>query len=327
VSGSIRVVAISGGIGGAKLALGLYRVLPADSLMVACNTGDDFEHLGLSISPDMDTVLYTLAGIANPETGWGRAGETWSFMQALETLGGENWFRLGDGDLAMHVERTRRLAAGESLSDVSDDLCRRLGVRARVVPMSDQPVRTMVHTDDGILAFQRYFVQNRCEPEVTGFSFHGAGDAHPSLPLWETLISEELEAVVICPSNPFISIDPILAVPGLRGAIADCGAPVIAVSPIIGGNSVKGPTAKMMSELGVPQSAHAVAEHYDGLLTGFVLDDADEGAVADLPCLHTRILMKSEADKTGLATQVLDFARQIAHKVRQPGPPQSPLIL
>lgn len=316
MSGAIKVIAVSGGIGGAKLALGLYRVLPADSLMVACNTGDDFEHLGLSISPDMDTVLYTLAGIANPETGWGRADETWSFMQALESLGGENWFRLGDGDLAIHVERTRRLAAGESLSDISDDLCRRLGVRARVVPMSDQPVRTMVHTDDGILAFQRYFVQNRCEPEVTGFTFHGAGDAHPSLPLWEALISEELEAVVICPSNPFISIDPILAVPGLRGAIADCGAPVVAVSPIIGGNSVKGPTAKMMSELGIPQSARAVAEHYDGLLTGFVLDDADQGAVTDLPCLHTRILMESEEEKIALATQVLEFARGIAHKVR-----------
>ena len=315
MSGAIKVVAISGGIGGAKLALGLYRVLPADSLMVACNTGDDFEHLGLSISPDMDTVLYTLAGIANPQTGWGRADETWSFMRALETLGGENWFRLGDADLAVHVERTRRLAAGESLSDVSDDLCRRLGVRARVVPMSDQPVRTMVHTDDGILAFQRYFVQNRCEPEVTGFTFHGAGDAHPSLPLWETLISEELEAVVICPSNPFISIDPILAVPGLRGAIADCGAPVVAVSPIIGGNSVKGPTAKMMSELGIPQSARAVAEHYDGLLTGFVLDDADKGAVTDLPCLHTRILMDSDEDKTTLANQVLKFARQLADEI------------
>jgi len=180
VSDVTRVVALSGGIGGAKLALGRYRALPPDSLMVACNTGDDFEHLGLSISPDMDTVLYTLAGIANPETGWGRADETWTFMQALESLGGETWFRLGDADLAIHVERTRRLAAGESLSDVSDDLCSRLGVRARVVPMSDQPVRTMVHTDDGVLVFQRYFVQNRCLPEVTGFTFHGSGDAHPS---------------------------------------------------------------------------------------------------------------------------------------------------
>ena len=214
------------------------------------------------------------------------------------------------------VRVTRRLVAGESLSDVSDDLCRRLGVRARVVPMSDQPVRTMVHTDDGILAFQRYFVQSGCDPVVTGFTFHGAGDAHPSLRLWEALIGDELEAVVICPSNPFISIDPILAVPGLRGAIADCGAPVVAVSPIIGGNAVKGPTAKMMSELGIPPSARTVADHYDGLLTGFVLDGADKGTVTDLPCLHTRILMESEEDKTTLASQVLEFARSIADKVR-----------
>jgi LPPG:FO 2-phospho-L-lactate transferase len=316
VSGVTRVVAISGGIGGAKLALGLYRVLPADSLMVGCNTGDDFEHLGLSISPDLDTVLYTLAGIANPETGWGRAGETWTFMQALQSLGGETWFRLGDADLATHVERTCRLAAGESLSAISDDFCTRLGVRARVVPMSDQPVRTLVHTDDGILPFQRYFVQSRCEPQVTGFDFHGAGDAHPSLPLWEALLSESLEAVVICPSNPFISIDPILAVPGLRGAIGDCGAPVVAVSPIIGSESIKGPTAKMMAELGIPRSARAVADHYDGLLTGFVLDESDEGAVTNLPCLHTRILMENDEDKTTLASQVLDFARGIADKIR-----------
>lgn len=316
MSGPIKVVAVSGGIGGAKLALGLYRVLPADSLMVACNSGDDFEHLGFSICPDLDTVAYTLAGIANPETGWGRAGETWTFMTALASLGGETWFRLGDADLAVHVERTRRLAAGESLSDISTDLCRRLGIRARVVPMSDQPVRTMVHTDDGILAFQRYFVQNRCQPSVTGFSFYGSADAHPSLALWETLISDELEAVVICPSNPFISIDPILAVPGLRGAIADCGAPVVAVSPIIGGNAVKGPTAKMMSELGIPRSARAVAEHYDGLLTGFVQDESDEEVVTDLPCLQTRILMESDEDKITLARQVLDFARSLRDKVR-----------
>jgi len=316
MSRGARVIAVSGGIGGAKLALGLYRCLPADSLMVACNTGDDFEHLGLSISPDVDTVLYTLAGLASPDTGWGRVDETWSFMRALESLGGETWFRLGDADLAMHVERTRRLAAGERLSAVCEDMCARLGVRARVVPMSDQPVRTMVHTDSGVLPFQRYFVQHRCEPGVTSFSFHGAGDAHPSLPLWEALLDERLEAVVICPSNPYISIDPILAVPGLRGAIADCGAPVVAVSPIIGGKSVKGPTSKMMAELGIAPSAGAIAQHYDGLLTGFVLDDADEGTVTGLPCLHTRTLMQSEEDKTRLAGEVLEFARSIRDKVR-----------
>jgi LPPG:FO 2-phospho-L-lactate transferase len=307
------VVALSGGIGGAKLALGLYRALPADSLMVACNTGDDFEHLGLSISPDLDTVLYTLAGIANPETGWGRANETWTFMRALEQLGGEPWFRLGDADLATHVERTRRLAAGESLSAISDDFRRRLGVRARVVPMCDEPVRTMVATEDGVLPFQRYFVERRCAPKVSGFAFQGASEARPAPNLCDALASEELEAVVICPSNPFISIDPILAVPGMRAAIAACRAPVVAVSPIIGGRAVKGPTAKMMAELGLPTTAKAVAERYGGLLDGFVLDTADAAEVEaiDLPCVATPTLMTSEDDKQALARAVLTFARRL----------------
>ena len=311
---SISVVALSGGIGGAKLALGLYRMLPPDSLMVACNTGDDFAHLGLSISPDLDTVLYTLAGIANPETGWGRADETWTFMRALEELGGETWFRLGDGDLATHVERTRRLAAGEPLSAISADFCRRLAVLARVVPMCDQPVPTVVHTESGVLPFQRYFVERRCAPQVSGVEFRGATEASPTPALREALATRSLEAVVICPSNPFISIDPILAVPGMRAAIAACCAPVVAVSPVIAGRAVKGPTAKMMAELGLPISATAVAEHYGGLLDGFVLDTADaaEAAAIDLPCLATRTLMTSEDDKRALAAEVLAFARGLA---------------
>jgi LPPG:FO 2-phospho-L-lactate transferase len=318
VSTGPKIVAFSGGIGGAKLALGLYRTLPPDSLMVVCNTGDDFEHLGLCISPDLDTVLYTLAGVANPATGWGRADETWTFMHALEQLGGETWFRLGDADLATHVERTRRLAAGESLSAISNAFGRRLGVRARVAPMCDEPVRTMVFTENGILPFQRYFVQQRCEPKVTGFEFRGAGEARPTPVLCEALENASLEAVVICPSNPFISIDPILAVPGLRDAIAACRAPVVAVSPIIGGRAVKGPTAKMMAELGVPITARAVAEHYRELLDGFVLDDADavQAEAIDLPCLATRTLMTSEDDKRALASEVLAFARQIGKTLR-----------
>jgi LPPG:FO 2-phospho-L-lactate transferase len=319
VSGLARVVALSGGIGGAKLALGLYRTLPSDSLLVVCNTGDDFEHLGLSISPDLDTVLYTLAGVANPETGWGRAGETWSFMEALERLGGETWFRLGDADLATHVERTRRLAAGETLSAITDDFRRRLGVRAGIAPMCDEAVRTMVQTADGVLPFQRYFVERRCEPEVTGFEFEGATKARLTPALGEALAGDSLEAVVICPSNPFISVDPILAVPGMRAAIAACPAPVVAVSPIIGGRAVKGPTAKMMAELGVPASAKAVAEHYAGLLDGFVLDAADaaEADAIELPCLATRALMASEDDKRELAAEVLAFARRIGEAARR----------
>jgi LPPG:FO 2-phospho-L-lactate transferase len=318
VSLATTVVALSGGIGGAKLALGLYRTLPPDCLMVACNAGDDFEHLGLSISPDLDTVLYTLAGLANPDTGWGRANETWSFMRALEQLGGETWFRLGDADLAMHVERTRRLAAGESLSAISDDFCRRLAVRARVVPMCDEPVRTMVETEGGVLPFQRYFVEQRCKPKVNGFEFLGVAQAHPAPAVCEALASDRLEAVVICPSNPFISIDPILAVPGMRAALAACRAPVVAVSPLIGGRAVKGPTAKMMAELGLPTRAKAVAEHYGDLLDGFVLDTADaaEARALDLPCLVTRTLMTSEDDKRALAAEVLAFARQLARMHR-----------
>jgi LPPG:FO 2-phospho-L-lactate transferase len=312
------VIAFSGGIGGAKLALGLYRALPADSLMVVCNTGDDFEHLGLAISPDLDTVLYTLAGIANPETGWGRAGETWSFMQALGELGGETWFRLGDQDLAIHIERTRRLAAGERLSEISEDFCRRLGVQARVLPMCDQPVRTIVQTTGGALPFQRYFVEQRCAPEVTGFAFEKAAAAQPLPALLAALTSDHLEAVVICPSNLFISIDPILAVPGMREAIAGCRAPVVAVSPIIGGRAVKGPTAKMMAELGLATSARTVAEHYAGLLDGFVLDraDAEDAEAIDVPCLATRILMTSDDDKRALASEVLAFARRLGKTSR-----------
>ena len=235
------VVALSGGIGGAKLALGLYRVLPPDSLTVICNPGDDFDHLGLRICPDADTVVYTLAGAANPETGWGRAGETWTFMRVLADLGGETWFRLGDGDLALHVERTRRLAAGEPLSRVTEDVAHRLGVRARIVPACDAAVRTIVLTPDGRLSFQHYFVRDRCEPAVTGFDFEGAAEAHPCGAALEALADPSLRCVVVCPSNPFISIDSILAVPGMRDAIRAAAAPVIGVSPIVGGGAVKGP--------------------------------------------------------------------------------------
>jgi LPPG:FO 2-phospho-L-lactate transferase len=312
----MTVVALSGGIGGAKLALGLYRELPPDALMVVCNTGDDFEHLGLSISPDLDTVLYTLAGIANPATGWGRAEETWSFMAALAELGGETWFQLGDRDLATHVERTRRRAAGATLAAISADFARRLGVRARLLPMCDAPVRTLVDTDEGVLLFQRYFVERRCAPVVRGFAFAGAATARPPAALVEALAGARVEAVVICPSNPFISIDPILAVSGMRAALAACRAPVVAVSPIIGGRAVKGPTAKMMSELGLEVSSLTIAEHYAGLIDGLVLDHADAGEIAaiGLPCLPTATLMSDEADKRRLAQDVLAFARRLVSR-------------
>jgi len=308
---SIRILALSGGIGGAKLALGLDHVLPNGTLAVLCNTGDDFEHLGLSISPDLDTVMYTLAGLANPETGWGRVDETWTFMTALETLGGETWFRLGDADLALHVERTRRLGKGESLTSITADLRARLAVQVLLLPMSDQPVRTMVDTDAGLLPFQRYFVEQRSAPVVKGFQFDGVERASLPPGLEKLLACGQLEAIIICPSNPFISIDPILAVPGMRHALMTSSAPVVAVSPIIGGRAVKGPTAKMMTELGFPTTSRQVAEHYGDLLDGFVLDqvDADQAKTLDCASLVTPTLMTTDADKGRLATDVLEFAR------------------
>ena len=300
------VVALSGGVGGAKLALGLSRVLPADELLIVANTGDDFEHLGLGISPDIDTLTYVLAGLDNPATGWGRRDETWSFMETIATLGGETWFRLGDRDLALHVERTRRLGAGETLSQITADLCRRLGVAPRVLPMSDDRVRTRLHCDEGWIDFQDYFVRRQCQPVVRELAFEGADKARPQ-PDVLLALKGEVRAVVICPSNPFISIEPILAVPGLRDALIACNAPVVAVSPIVGGRAVKGPTAKMMQELGLAVSSASVAKRYDGLIDGYVVDQADAAGISTKVHIAPT-LMTTLADKEALARTVLAFA-------------------
>ncbi|MDP1963604.1 MAG: 2-phospho-L-lactate transferase [Reyranella sp.] len=301
------VVALSGGVGGAKLALGLSRVLPPEELLIVANTGDDFEHLGLSICPDIDTLTYVLAGLDNPVTGWGRRDETWSFMETIAALGGEDWFRLGDRDLALHVERTKRLGAGQSLSQITGDVCRRLGVGPRVLPMSDDRVRTRVRTDSGWIDFQDYFVRQQCRPVVQELAFTGAADAQPQPDVMAALSGGNVRAVVICPSNPFISIEPILAVPGMRAAIEKCGAPVVAVSPIVGGRAVKGPTAKMMQELGLAVSSAAVAARYGALLDGYVVDAADSGDIRSR--LHIApTLMTTLEDREALARTVLDFA-------------------
>ena len=323
-SASASYVALSGGVGGAKLALGLCDVLEDPGLLtVVANTGDDFDHLGLRVCPDLDTLTYTLAGLANPETGWGRAGESGAFMAALGALGGETWFFLGDRDLAIHVERTRRLRAGESLSAVTAALCGRLGIRARIVPMSDDPVPTIVETEDGPLAFQHYFVRERCQPRVVGFRHEGAAQARPPSGLLDALAAPSLGAVIICPSNPYISIDPILAVPGVCAALAACPAPVIAVSPIVGGRAVKGPTAKMMAERGIAPGAAAIARHYEGLIDGFVLDEADRAEAAGIAATGmavevTATVMTSRAAKQALAQAVLAFAGRIS-TVKKPG--------
>jgi LPPG:FO 2-phospho-L-lactate transferase len=303
------IVALSGGIGGAKLAVGLAQVLPAGRLTVVANVGDDFEHLGLAISPDIDTLTYALAGLDNPELGWGRRDETWSFMETLAALGGETWFRLGDRDLALHVERTRRLRAGETLSGITEDMGRRLGVRARVLPATDDRVRTRLRTERGWMDFQPWFVGLRAEPRVKEVAFAGAEQARP-LPAVLAAVARA-DAVVICPSNPFISIDPMLAIPGLRAALTEARAPVVAVSPIIGGRAVKGPTARMMAELGLEVSARAVAERYGDLLDVFVADEADAGTLDGLACraVLAPTLMRTRGDKVALARVVLNTVR------------------
>jgi LPPG:FO 2-phospho-L-lactate transferase len=309
-----QVLALAGGVGGAKLSLGLAHVLPADALTVAVNTADDFEHLGLSICPDLDTVMYTLAGVANPETGWGRKDESWTVMEALGQLGGETWFRLGDKDLATHIERTRRLRAGESLSSITRDLAVRLGVKCSIVPMSDRPVRTMVATDQGELAFQDWFVRLRCAPVVKSVRFAGADAARPHRALTELA---GLRGIVVCPSNPFVSVAPILAVPGVRAALGKTKAPRVAVTPIVGGQAIKGPAAKMLAELGHDVSALGVARYYRGWVDGFVLDAQDAGLAREIEALGMKVrvadtMMRNDGDKRRLANQVLEFVDELA---------------
>ena len=307
----MRVVALTGGIGGAKLALGLTRLLGPDELSFVVNTGDDFEHLGFHISPDVDTLTYTLAEEANPETGWGRRDETWHFMEALERFGGETWFRLGDRDLALHAFRRSRLDAGATLTQVTGELCGKLGIAHDVWPMSDDPVRTRVRTPDGALAFQHYFVRDRCAPVVTGFEFAGIETAGVN-PELVTALRGPVRAVVICPSNPFVSVDPILDIPGMRDLLRGTGAPVLAVSPIVGGQAIKGPTAKMMRELAIPATAEQVAAHYAGLITAFVLDERDAAAqpaveALGLDTVVAQTVMVTLQDRVDLARAVLDF--------------------
>lgn len=312
-----RYLVLSGGVGGAKFTLGLSRVLQPDQLTVIANTGDDFEHLGLAISPDLDTLMYTLAGLVNEETGWGLKDETWSCLAGLGALGGDTWFRLGDRDLATHLERTRLLKAGKTLTGVTRHLCDRLGIHLDLKPMADTKVRTILETDVGTLDFQDYFVRRQAQPVVRKIRYEGAAAAPPVAEFAHLLTDPALAAVFIAPSNPWLSIDPILAIPSLRAALRSTTAPVIAVSPIVGGRAIKGPTAKIMGELGIPVSAAAVARHYGELLDGYLVDDADR-AEADalvaggLAVGATRTVMQSLEDRVALAGFAVNFARSFA---------------
>jgi LPPG:FO 2-phospho-L-lactate transferase len=304
-------------VGGAKLAFGLTRQLAPEDLTIVVNTGDDFEHLGLSVSPDIDTVLYTLSGLSDRKRGWGLAGETWHFIEAMRRLGGETWFALGDRDLATHVERTRRLAAGETLSQVTANFARALGLVHPIAPMTDGRLRTIVETIDGPLPFQHYFAKAHCEPVARGVRFEIAADAALSPGFRTVLERDDIAAVILCPSNPYLSIDPILALPGARAGLEATGAPIVAVSPIIGGKALKGPAAKLMTELGVTPGVVAVAEHYRGLLSGLVIDRMDRADAAAVRArgvkpLATRAVMRSDEDRTRLARETLDFAAALA---------------
>ena len=308
------VLALSGGVGGAKLALGLADVLPQGQLHVMANTGDDFRHLGLHISPDIDTLLYTLSGKANEVLGWGLAGETWSVMDALERLRGDTWFRLGDNDLATHLWRTAQIEEGASLLQITDTLARQLGIHSHIHPMCEERVSTIVHSEGRNLPFQHYFVREQCKPAVTGFSFEGIAQASPNPNVMALLADEAFSAIVVCPSNPFVSVDPILQIPQMWTTLRDCAAPLVLVSPIVGGIALKGPAAKMMSELGVPVTALGVAQHYcdlyPDLLDYFVIDESDATLASEIASLGVEVaiaptIMNNLGDKQRLAQCVL----------------------
>ena len=309
----MKYLAFTGGVGGAKLALGLSHVVGADELTFVVNTGDDFHYLGFHISPDVDTLTYTLAGQSNQDTGWGTEDESWHFMDALKDLDEETWFRLGDRDLALHVYRRERLAAGLTLTETTREIASKLGIRHQILPMSDDPVQTFVNTSGGALPFQHYFVRDRCKPRVSGFEFRGVANARVN----PAINFAEFDGLIICPSNPFVSIDPILAIPGLKGSIKQTEMPVVAVSPIVGGKAIKGPAAKMMRELGVPSTAIEVAKHYHDIVTGFVLDEVDrsaESSIQDLG-LSTDVrptVMVTLDDRVALAHAVVEFIEKIS---------------
>ncbi len=307
-------LALSGGVGGAKLVLGLGHVLDKEQLLVVANTGDDFQHLGVSISPDIDTLIYTLSGLNNKELGWGRQDESWNFMQACEKLGMDTWFRLGDKDLALHIYRTQALSKGLTLSEVTRGLCERFDIKIQIVPMSDDSVKTFVTTTTGRLPFQEYFVKHRCMPKVTGLEFEGIENAEMSPSFEQHLNDPALQAVIICPSNPFLSIQPILSLSMVRKKLEEVNQPVIVVSPIVEGQALKGPTAKMMKELNIDCNVGGIVELYAGLVDGIIIDNKDAAYAEEIKSrgikVHTsNIVMQSLQDRVNLASEVLQFSK------------------
>jgi LPPG:FO 2-phospho-L-lactate transferase len=304
----VKVVVLTGGVGGAKFVLGLQHCPDVSALTAIVNTGDDFRHLGLSISPDIDTLLYTLSGKANAAQGWGREGESWNFMAALKSLGGPGWFNLGDGDLGLHVWRSERLVQGEALSAITADIAHAWGITATILPMSDDRVATEIETDIGMLPFQNYFVEHQCRPVVKAIGFAGAEDANAAPGVIEAIA--QADAIFVAPSNPFLSVDPILSVAAIAQALAKAAAPKICISPLVGGMAVKGPTAKLMTELGIAISNQAIAVHYGDWLDGMLHDESDATPEA-LAARTTHTMMKSLEDKIRVAEAALGFAWEL----------------
>ena len=307
------ILTLCGGVGGAKLAYGLSRTVNPDDLLVVVNTGDDFLHLGLHVSPDLDTVMYTLAGVADPERGWGLAGETWNFMEAIARFEGSDWFRLGDRDLATHLYRTRALQHGLGLAEVTKSLCDAFGIAHRVLPMTDDPLQTIIATDQGDLPFQDYFVRLDCRPRVRSVRFNWVEMARPHPEFAALLNNRELRAVILCPSNPFLSIDPILSLEGVRQGLQSTPAPVVAVSPIVGGKALKGPAARIMEELGMAANNLSIAQYYRDFMDGLIIDRGDEDEAPAIEKLGIKVkltdtVMHSMQDREKLAETTLDFA-------------------
>jgi LPPG:FO 2-phospho-L-lactate transferase len=309
-SANRKVVVLAGGVGGARMADGFAQCLPAGDLTVIVNTGDDFQHMGLTVCPDLDTVMYTLAGVANAETGWGRSGESWRAIEEVARLGGPSWFRLGDLDLATHLTRTHLLQQGQKLAEVTRHLCQQLGTDVKVLPMSDQPAPTLLATDEGVLPFQEWFVARKWQPAVSDVllpeDVRAPGAVIAAL--------EEADFVVLAPSNPFVSLDPILNVYPIRAMITDLPEAVAAVSPIVGGGALKGPAAKMLAEQGLPVSAQAIIDYYDDLIDIFVYDQQDEGQVraSEHELLCTDTIMSDRDGRARLAREILTFTEELA---------------
>lgn len=312
----LKVVVLAGGVGGAKLADGVAQILSPENLTIVVNTGDDFEHLGLLICPDLDTVMYNLAGIDNPTTGWGRQGETWRTITEVGQLGGPDWFKLGDLDLALHLTRSHLVANGCTLTEVTQHFCDHFGIRARLLPMSNQPAPTMIASDEGLLSFQSWFVERHWEPAVQEVRL--PEDVKTTSQVASAL--ERTDIILVAPSNPFVSIDPILNVYPIRAMVSDVPKLVVAVSPIIAGKAIKGPAAKMMGELGMEVSSAAIADYYGDLIDVFVFDRRDSalfkqvGSLKNLVTFQTDTIMRDRQNRRHLAQQILDFSTELLNK-------------